>query len=206
MPLRLMSPVWVASMHDRAAQLHAVVRFLGEGHVHAVLVEHRHGRHLVRGGIVAMVGRRRGLRGGQRMPVQPPDVLQQARLVGCRGCAAIRGARRHTASRCRRRRTPAVCLARRPGGRTPTAVRDVGADAEIVAGHQLAGVLVEHDQRRGFRVRHVVVRPLDALGRTDVEQIAVEEDRAVGAVVRRDAQFGGHVVEPEDVGVLGARE
>ena len=179
MPLRLTSPVLVASMQTGAAQLHAVVRLLGEGHVDAVLVEHGHGRHLVGGGIVLMVGRRRSLRGG------PVDARSAARLRAA-GPAGRRARVPHRkGSKAYSQPLPA---AKNPSGlpRTSPSAGELqlpcvmsGPMRKSSRATSLPVCLVEHDQRRGFGVRHVVVRPFDALGRADVEQVAVEQDRAV---------------------------
>ena len=48
-----------------------------------------------------------------------------------------------------------------------------------------------------FGVGHLVVRPVNAVRRADVQQVAADEDRAVRAVVRSDAQLGRHVEPPE---------
>ena len=44
---------------------------------------------------------------------------------------------------------------------------------------------------------------VDAVRRAQIEQIAVDQDRATGGVVRADAQIVDQVEAPDDVGVAG---
>ena len=76
------------------------------------------------------------------------------------------------------------------------------ADAHVVFTHQLAGLGVERDEARGSRRRDVDVGPVLAVGGADVEDAVDHEHRAVGGVVREDAQLIHHVVAPKDVGIL----
>jgi len=88
----------------------------------------------------------------------------------------------------------------RRGG--PLAVEDAGADVRVVGGDEAARVPVEDDQTRSGGVGGVLVSPLHSVARADVEQVADHQRGAVGGVVGLDAEFGDHVVEPQDVGVV----
>ena len=81
-------------------------------------------------------------------------------------------------------------------GRRPGAVEDVRGDVLVVAGHEAAGALVEHDQARRVGRADAPVGVVHAGAAVEVEVIAVNEDGAVGGVVRPDAGAGGQVELP----------
>ena len=74
------------------------------------------------------------------------------------------------------------------------------ADVGVVDGDELAGLLVERDQRPGVRIRHIFVVRLGVAG-AEVDEIAIDEARATRRVVRPDFLPGQQIVSPEDVGV-----
>ena len=165
------------------AELHPVERLLRQRHVEPAVVEDRHRGHLIGRAVVLVVGLDPVLGLGQGMAVESPDVLQQQPARKSRPC---RRASPGPTSRTHRYAVAGPEEPQRPpahfarGHRTPLAVGDVETDAELVPGDQLAGVLVEHDHAGRFGVQHAAVRPLDAVGRADVEQVALDQHRAVG--------------------------
>ena len=84
------------------------------------------------------------------------------------------------------------------------AVEDARANAGVVFAHEFSGALVERDQAGGIGGRDVDVRPVLAVGGAGINQIAHNEERTIGGVVRKDAQFIHHVVFPYNVGVVRA--
>ena len=91
------------------------------------------------------------------------------------------------------------------GGRRPLAVEQAGADLLTVLGHEPAGTLVEHDQARGQRPGNADVRAIDAVGGTRVQEIAVDQRRAVGRILHPDVHFVDQVAGPDDIAVGGQR-
>ena len=89
-------------------------------------------------------------------------------------------------------------------GRGPSAVKDVGGDKLIVAGDEVTGALVEHDEARRIGRADTPVGVVHARAGVEVKVIAVNEDRTVGGVVRPDARAGGEVEPPEDARREGA--
>ena len=65
----------------------------------------------------------------------------------------------------------------------------------------LAGVLVDRDDGRRARRRDVDVAFVLPVGRADVDQVAPDDRRGVGEVVRERADLFDHVQLPHDVGV-----
>ena len=83
-------------------------------------------------------------------------------------------------------------------GRRPGAVEDVRGDVLVVARDEAAGALVEHDQARRVGRADAPVGVVHAGAGVEVEVIAVNEDGAVGGVVRPDAGAGGEVELPDN--------
>src|SRR6266568_459475 len=97
---------------------------------------------------------------------------------------------------------PAVDFAGR--GRTPLAVKDAGADFGVLLAQVFAGFFVERDETGRIGRRNVGVGPVLAVAGAGVKDVVNDEERAVGGVVREDAEFVHHVVAPNDVGILRA--
>ena len=85
-------------------------------------------------------------------------------------------------------------------GRRPLSVQDLLADG-VVFPDQLAGRLVDGDDRRRLRRRHVDVALVLAVRGADVDQVLEHDRRGVRHVVLHHAELVHHVEPPEDVGV-----
>ena len=85
--------------------------------------------------------------------------------------------------------------------RRPLAVQDAILD-RVVFPHQLAGGLVEGDDRRRLRRRNVDVALVLAVRRADEDQVAPDHRRRVRHVVRVGADLLHHVERPDRVGVV----
>src|SRR5437867_3115764 len=84
-------------------------------------------------------------------------------------------------------------------------MKNIRGDVLIVARHQVAGALVDHDQTGRVRRADAFVRIIDARGGVDVEVIALNQNRTVRAVVRPDARSRSQVEKPDNVGVKRPR-
>src|SRR5207247_6811696 len=74
----------------------------------------------------------------------------------------------------------------------------------VVFAAQLAGLFVERDKAGCIGVWNVHVGPVLAVGSAGVNQIIDHQQRTVGSVVGKDAQFIQHVVLPKDIRVFGS--
>jgi len=169
------------------------------GHVHPVLVEHRHA--------LDVAGARAAVAdvavdvflGGGRVAVEAPDPLE--RLHRPRGLRRPKGLERiaHAVAAAEKHQRPAVDLAQ--GGRGPRAVEDPRADRLPVLGRQAPRGLIDHDQAGRLGLIDPVVLARQPVARVHVKILSVEEDRAVGRIVGAHAGRRAQVQEPEDVGV-----
>ena len=179
-----------------------VERVLGDCHVDPVVVENRVGHHLVAFGADSVLDGYFVFGLGGRMTVDRPDRLDRVRPFD--GGGRVDRVEAVEASVAGPLEQPDGVAELGQRGRTPLTVDDVPADAEVVLRNQLAGRLVDDGQQRRVGIDHPIVRVIQAVGRANVEQIAVQQHGAVGRVVRPDAQLGGHVEGPDDIGVFSA--
>ena len=124
-----------------------------------------------------------------RIGVELPQLLAGLRLVAAHPAVALRGDDlQDAADRADRRRGPLP-------------VQDAVLD-RVVFPHQLAGVLVEGDDRRRAcgdgMLTWLSSCPFDVL---TIEQVAVDHRRRVRHVVRIRADLLHHVERPDDVGI-----
>ena len=86
--------------------------------------------------------------------------------------------------------------------RAPLAVEDVRADVRVVFGDEFAGLLVQGDEAGGVGRGDIDVGPVLAVGGAGVHQVVHDLHGAVRGVVRKNAEFVHHVIDPDDVGVV----
>src|SRR5882672_1309895 len=89
-------------------------------------------------------------------------------------------------------------------GGTPLTVENARADVGIILSEQFASLRVQGDEAGRIRGGNVGVGPVLAVGGANVHDAIDDQHRAVGGVVRENAQVIHHVVTPDDVGVLRA--
>ncbi len=80
-------------------------------------------------------------------------------------------------------------------------MKDIGGQVLVISPHQLAGVFIKHHQARRVGRANALVRIVHPGPGVDVKVIAVNENRAVGRVVRPDAGSLLEVQEPDNIGV-----
>jgi hypothetical protein len=83
-------------------------------------------------------------------------------------------------------------------------VENIGADMLIIGGDEFAGALIDNDEARGIGGADLAVGVVDAVATVDVEQVAVDEDRALHLIVNVNAGLLDQIADPEDVGIGGA--
>ena len=126
-----------------------------------------------------------------RVGVELPELLAGRRFVAAHPAVALRADHLIDAADLADRR------------RRPLAVQDAILD-RVVFPHQLAGVLVDGDDRRRLRRRDVDVALVLAVRRADEDQVAEDHRRRVRHVVRVRADLLHHVERPDHVGVVRA--
>src|SRR5206468_6091305 len=78
------------------------------------------------------------------------------------------------------------------------------ADVRVVFGDEFAGLLVQGDEAGGVGRGDIDVGPVLAVGGAGVHEVIHDQHGAVGGVVRKNAEFVHHVIDPDDVGVVRA--
>ena len=146
--------------------------------------------------------------------VELPDTAQGRGSVERRSVGALKGSagrprpitpvipipqrleRIHHAVACREEHQRAAIDVRQ-GGRRPGAVKDVGRDVLVVPREQAAGVLVEHDQAWGVGGADAPMGVVHTCARVEVQAIAVDQDAAMGGIVRPNARTSRQVELPD---------
>ncbi len=88
--------------------------------------------------------------------------------------------------------------------RGPSAVERVWRNVFVLPGDEFAGDFVEHDEARRLGRGNGLVSIVETVGGVDVEELSVQQNRAVRGIVLADAAFLDDIEPPEGVG-LGER-
>ena len=134
---------------------------------------------------------------GRRVAVIRPHLFQVHRLVG-NAVEGLEGVA-HAVRAAEENKGLVADLPQR--GRRPLAVKEPRADLLVLRGQQAAGSLVQGDQGGGVGRDDLLVRLVHAVGGADVQNVAVDQHRAAGGVVRAYPEFVDQVITPNHLGV-----
>src|SRR5687767_6017663 len=84
-------------------------------------------------------------------------------------------------------------------------MENIRGDVLVIARHQFATAFVDHDETGRVWRADALVRVIDARGGVEVEVVATNQNRTVGAIVRPDAGSRNQVKEPNNVSVSWTR-
>ena len=77
-------------------------------------------------------------------------------------------------------------------------MEDPGAYTFIIAGQKPPGLLIQHDETGTVRSPDLAVGVVDAIARVDIQEVPINQDRAMGGIVWVRACLTGYVKQPED--------
>src|SRR5690348_2812575 len=80
-------------------------------------------------------------------------------------------------------------------------MENVGRDMLVISSDKFAGVFIQHNQAGGIRRSNALVSIIDAGSGVQVEVVTIDEDRAMGRVVRPNTGPGGQIEKPKYIGV-----
>src|SRR5436309_1661356 len=77
-------------------------------------------------------------------------------------------------------------------------MKNIWRNVLIIASEQTASALVQHHQAGGVRGANAFVGVIDSSAGIQIEMVAMNQDRAVGSIMRPNARLGGKVEAPQD--------